>query len=431
MASKIVFVTKDGTYLPFALRCLIEGAEVRVAWTKPTTSKLGSGMVESIPLGKVASWKPDAVIFDCTGNGALADRMRKIGVPVYGGSVLADKLEFERDAVLDIIEKAGISVPKTFSTRNVNQAINHVRKTRETFVIKIDGEKGAGSSLTYVGRGPEDVIELLDTYAQKVKGAIINLQTKVGGVEISTEGFFDGEKFLPDMWNHTLERKKFMNGDLGPNTGCQGDILWWSDSNKIIEGGLKKMEPYLRKNGFYGQIDLNSMVERILTSDPGPHKEAFKIWGLELTPRFGINASVTLMELTATPMTSFFIEAANRRVKGIQKKKGYACSVTCSIPPFPNKTAEIPSKDIPVLFPKGNFPHMNLMDVWWNGDHFESAGDGGWIASPSGSGDTVKIAKHDAYSRVRDLNVPNLQYRTDIGDKAEEDIKTLERWGLL
>ena len=426
---RIVFLTKDGTYLPFAVRCLIEGAEVRVCWTKPRMDKIGVGMVEEISLGKLAAWKPDAVVVDCTGMGKIADRLRKSGLPVYGGSELADLLEYERDKVLDVLENAGIDVPETYSTRNVGQAIAYVRKKGEAFVIKLDGEKGAGSSLTYVGQGPEDVIEMLETYSGKIGGALINLQTKVRGIEISTEGFFDGKKFLDGMWNHTLERKKFMNGDIGPNTGCAGDVMWWTDTNKVIEQGIKKLEPVLGKMGFYGQIDLNTIVER--TWKDGTKDPEIKVWGLELTPRFGINASVTLMQLTDQPMARFFVDAAHRQVKDIKKSKGYAVSVTVSIPPHPNKTAEIPSKDIPVLFDMDLLSRVNPLDMWWNKDHFESAGGGGWICSPAGSGATVKDAKYQAYDTVASINLPNKQYRTDIGDQAQDDIKTLERWGML
>lgn len=426
---RIAFLTKDGTYLPFAVRCLIEGCEVRAVWTRPRKSRIGVGMVDELPLGALPKWKPDAVIVDCTGMGKIADRLRKAGLPVYGGSELADLLEYERDKVLDLLKQAGIAVPETYSTRNPSQAIAHVKKTGESFVIKLDGEKGAGSSLTYVGDGPEDVIEMLETYSGKIGGALINLQKKVRGVEISTEGFFDGKKFLDGFWNHTLERKKFMNGDIGPNTGCAGDVMWWTETNRVIEQGIKKLEPLLGKLGFYGQIDLNTIVERAWkdgTKDP-----EIKVWGLELTPRFGINASVTLMQLTDQPMSRFFVEAAHRQVREIKKSKGYACSVTLSIPPFPNKTAEIPSKDIPVLFDLDLLSSVNPLDMWWNGDHFESAGDGGWICSPAGSGATVREARYDAYAVVGQINLPNKQYRTDIGDKAEEDIKTLERWGMM
>lgn len=426
---RIAFLTKDGTYLPFAVRCLLEGAEVRACWTKPRKSQIGVGMVDELPLGKLAAWKPDAVIVDCTGMGKIADRLRISGLPVYGGSDLADLLEFERDKVLDVLEHAGIDVPETYSTRNVSQAIAHVRKKGKAFVIKLDGEKGAGSSLTYVGQSSEDVIEMLETYSGKIGGALINLQTKVQGVEISTEGFFDGQKFLPGLWNHTLERKKFMTGDIGPNTGCAGDVMWWTATNKVIEQGIKKLEPLLKEMEFYGQIDLNTIVER--TFSASKKDPEFKVWGLELTPRFGINASVTLMQLVDQPMSRYFQQAARREVKNIQKEKGYALSVTLSIPPHPNKSAEIPSKNIPVLFPISLLDRVNPLDMWWNKDHFESAGDGGWICSPAGTGSTVKEAKYEAYSVVDGINLPNKQYRTDIGDKAEEDIKTLERWGML
>jgi phosphoribosylamine--glycine ligase len=49
-----------------------------------------------------------------------------------------------------------------------------------------------------------------------------------------------------------------------------------------------------------------------------------------------------------------------------------------------------------------------------------------------GLGPTMRQAQRQAYSRVRNVMIPNMYYREDIGDRwSEEDSDRLHSWGYL
>jgi phosphoribosylamine-glycine ligase len=48
-----------------------------------------------------------------------------------------------------------------------------------------------------------------------------------------------------------------------------------------------------------------------------------------------------------------------------------------------------------------------------------------------GLGQTMKQAQSQVYSRIKNVMIPNMYYRTDIGDRWDEDSDRLHNWGIL
>ncbi len=429
--SRIAFLTKDGVFLPMALRCIDEGHDCIVFWTKkhPGTSAhlIGQGLVKIAPsLPDILRWKPDAIVADSTGMGAVCDNLRAAGFPVYGGSRIADELEFDRDGSLALCQQLGIAVPKTAVFKTFPEAHSFLKSEKGTYVVKLDGEAYAGSSLTFVPDSPEETREVLGAYQKVVKGKVdILLQEKVRGIEVTSEGFWNGDRWEESFWNHTLEKKKFMNDDIGPNTGCAGDILIAARRDRLVEQSIARLAPMLRKTDFYGQIDINTIV--------GYQDE--QVYALELTPRFGINASLTFMSMWVTGMGDWFVEVAKRQNPAIRVGSPYGCSVTVSVPPFPGTKSDGVTEGVPVLMPEPPVPHegekvfpnLNLFGVRKDGSHLVTVGFDGWVASPTGQGSSIPQAVQRAYRLVEAIKTPNKQYRTDIGPDAERDERSLRR----
>ena len=49
----------------------------------------------------------------------------------------------------------------------------------------------------------------------------------------------------------------------------------------------------------------------------------------------------------------------------------------------------------------------------------------------TGFGASVKQARQQAYQRVQNVLIPNMYYRTDIGERWYEDHDKLHTWGYL
>jgi phosphoribosylamine---glycine ligase len=116
---------------------------------------------------------------------------------------------------------------------------------------------------------------------------------------------------------------------------------------------------------------------------------------------------------------------------------GYAVGVVLTVPPFPYQAgyAEL-SKGLPILF-RGELSaedrrHLHYSEVALVDGQLVTAGMVGQAMVVTGSGDTVEAAQRRAYALAERVVVPNLRYRTDIGDRfLRRDRAEMERLGLL
>ena len=59
------------------------------------------------------------------------------------------------------------------------------------------------------------------------------------------------------------------------------------------------------------------------------------------------------------------------------------------------------------------------------------AGTSGVVLTVVGLGSTMKQAQAQCYSRVKNILIPNMYYRDDIGERWAEDSDRLHNWGYL
>src|SRR6266478_1062667 len=407
MASeKFLLISGGGDGLGLALRLRMEGNDVAV-WIREGRAKSNYDGL----LAKPKKWDEflDAstiVIFDSSGGGRTADRLRARGHFVFAGSTFADSLELDRAVALDFMSQAGIRTPESKTFRSWEKAKAYVKERDSRLVFKASGDTGnyLGS---YVSYDAQDLIEMLDHFAEVTSGKgkpEFILQDFVEGTEISTEGWFNGREFM-QPWNHTLERKQLMNDGLGPSGGCAGNLVWCErEINHVIETGIARMAPILADHEYVGPIDLNSVV-----NEDG-------VWGLEFTPRFGYDALPALLELVeggigptiaAMARLEFPTELplANRKAAGLR----------VSIPPYPSEHFH-PDEGIPVRgLTREDRDHLYFFDVKLNdANHLVSTNAFGAIVTVTGSGEGITDAFVGPMEIAKRAKIPQKQYRTDL-----------------
>jgi len=106
-----------------------------------------------------------------------------------------------------------------------------------------------------------------------------------------------------------------------------------------------------------------------------------------------------------------------------------------AVPPFPFEDPAAfkkYSEDATILFKKPNLEGVHLADVKVDEDgDWHLAGNIGYALIVSGSGITMEDARKVAYGRVENIMIPNLFYRTDIGERWRTDGDKLLVWGYL
>lgn len=103
------------------------------------------------------------------------------------------------------------------------------------------------------------------------------------------------------------------------------------------------------------------------------------------------------------------------------------------VPPFPFKdkeTFEVKSKDSVVIFSKPT-EGIHIEDVKLVNDEWLITGNTGVALIVCGTGQTMKQVQNQVYSRIKNIMIPHMYYRNDIGDRWYEDSDKLHAWGYL
>ena len=347
---------------------------------------------------------PDTVIvFDSCGGGKTAERLRSQGYSVFGSSVFADQLELDRELALGLMSEAGILVPPSQHFVSWQDGIAYVRDRPERYCFKSDKNK----LTSYVASSPEDMIEFLGKQEKDGEMAQFELQDFVKGFEISTEGWFDGQSFARPF-NHTFEKKKLMNGDIGPSSGCVGNIVEACPMCRIVAEGILRFEGILRYHGYVGCIDLNTIC-----NDDG-------VWGLEWTPRLGYDAFPALMEMLTVPLGELITRYARGGSGGDfpMNTEGFGAALRVSIPPYPCEDVDAP-RDVAIRsLIRADRPHAYFYNTYLAADdQLRSSGAWGAIAAFTAFGNTIPDAMGRCEEIAKRAEIRDKQYRTDLTDE--------------
>lgn len=415
--SRFLVLSEGGDGIGLALRLKNEGHEAPVWHRDPSCDKHGKGLVPFADEYRMGQ----TLVADCTGFGILMDKWRDEGIRTFGGSTFADKLETDRQFSEDVMTQARIETPKSMRAKSWEEAANIIKKIAaksEKVVLKPEGGL-SGNVPSYVASDEEDALKMLDHFQKNYMGDEIELtiQEFLKGVALSTEGWFNGEEWIPGMWNHTIERKQFLDGDLGPSGGCSGNLVWkCSERDPIVRKSLLLITDLLREHLYVGPIDINCVI-----SDEG-------IYGLEFTPRFGYDAFPTLLyALCGFDFGAFLGSCSRGEVPEVQLKEGFAAGIRLTLPPYPSSKGEA-NTGIPVRgFREEDKLWFYPYNVELVEEELKSSGGSGILGVMNGLGECAGEAFAKAYEICSRLKIPDVQYRTDLCEACLKDYRELER----
>lgn len=425
---KFLFVSLESLSGDLAWQLTKEGHEVKAHIKDKHDADVYNGFIE-----KINNWESykdwaDVIVFDDVEFGEIADKLRKNGKLVIGGSVYTDNLEMDRDFGQIEMKKYGVNILPQWQFSNYDEAIEFIEKNPERYVFKPSGNTpSVGKGLLFIGQEEDgkDLLELLrqnkSVWTKKVP--VFQLQKFVSGVEVAVGAFFNGKDFILPI-NVNFEHKRVFPGDIGPFTGEMGTLMFWSEPNKLFRMTLEKMKPALVESGYIGYIDINCIVN------------GKGIYPLEFTARFGYPTIQIQSEGITMPAGEWLYKLASGEQFELKTKKGFQVGVRISVPTLfvkstDKETVEI-YRDLPILFKKpNNLEGIHIEDVKIEDGVWRIAGTSGCLLVVTGSGTTVSEARQQAYTRIKNIMVQSMFYRTDIGLKWNTDSDKLQTWGYL
>jgi phosphoribosylamine---glycine ligase len=432
---KIALTSYSGSGAWFLLKFMQEGHKVDYFHSKPEWARVLNGIV---PTPKIISpdrrksldnfqadlpdySKYDLSVFDTTGREKQADHSLSL-CPTIGDGSVHSWMEDKRADGIRLMESAGIAVPPYQEFTDINEAKAFVKKTGKRYVFKPDGGQDQNCETTYVAKDAEDLLKYFEKLSKLSKGSPFILQEFIKGVECSLEGWFNGEDFY--CLNATIEEKKFMNDNIGPNTGCSGNLLFTvSYGSRLYKSGLAKMKEPLKQMGFRGMIDLNTIITDT------------DAYGLEWTPRFGYDASATFLNMYGGSYTELLHRVATGKVPEQSWNAEYGASVRLTSPPYP-WDMRVPKHDgVPITgIDPGNIDELlrtYLYDARLDGKQLVMAGLTGLVACPVTTGSSISEAFGKLDDRVKQIQFPDMQYRTDIQKSTGKRYLEVDKMGWL
>ncbi len=425
---KFLFVSLESLSGDLAWSVKKEGHEVKAYIKAKGDGDVYNGFIE-----KIERWEDhidwaDVIVFDDVEFGEQAEKLRKKGKLVVGGSVYTDRLEIDREFGQAEMKKYGVTVLPNWNFTNYEEAISFVRENPSRYVFKPSGNTpSGGKGLLFLGEEEDgkDLIEILDQNKNvwQKKAPVFQLQKYVSGVEVAVGAFFNGTDFILPI-NINFEQKRVFPGDIGPFTGDMGTLMFWSESNTFFRLTLEKMKPALIESGYRGYIDINCVAN------------GRGIYPLEFTARFGYPTIQIQTEGIMNPTGEWLEKLARGESFEFKTKKGFQIGVRLMVPTLfaQAKDHELVEMyhDLPIFFKKKtNFEGIHIEDVKNEDNIWRIAGESGVLMVIAGTGTTVEEARKQVYSRISNIMVQNMFYRTDIGLKWAEDSDRLHTWGYL
>jgi len=178
----------------------------------------------------------------------LADRLREAGIPCFGPSPRAARIESSKAFAKDLMQRAGVPTAQFTTFTSLDAACSYIRVKGAPIVVKASGLAGGKGAV--VCRTVEDA--LAAAHAMLAEGALGK-----AGAEVVIEDFMDGEELsilaLTDGINCLVlppsqDHKRVGVGDLGPNTGGMGAYspVTVATAEVVREAREKVFAPVLR-----------------------------------------------------------------------------------------------------------------------------------------------------------------------------------------
>lgn len=430
----VIFMSNSGESLPIVWRLRREGVDAGIYIHHPQYRRNYDGILPKLSVKDLKKQlrKTELVIFDITRPnerakqdvillktfglkstlpsvfGPVADKLRK-DHKVIGASTITEELELDRHKGIDLAKKVGFAIPEYHKFKNLKDGAKFLKGRSDLWVFKPDDNK----EFTYVEKFSGEILtKMLDEWLHRINDKCeYILQKKIEGDEVSSEVWISEQG--PRHFNHTLESKRFMAGNLGPAIGSQSNTVWIGKDSGLLIEPLKKMAAYLKSKGYIGPCDANCIVKGSV-----PHF-------LEWTPRFGYDAIYCLLTLLKGSLSDFFLKDFKADFHA-----GYACSQRISIPPYPYANPHLRhdfAKDVSIMNRLERVPFFWAQDIYSDTGKFKCAGADGILGVVSARDENLEAAWGKVSSAINKLKVCSyLQYRTDAFKEHAKRIKDLK-----
>jgi len=342
----------------------------------------------------------------------LADRLREAGVPVFGPSAAAARLEGSKVFAKEFMARHRIPTAPFTICNDAAAAHREVDRHTAPIVLKADG-LAAGKGVTVAMTREEAHRAVEDAMERQIFGAAgarLVIEEYMAGEEASLFVIADGERHLPFL--AAQDHKRIFDGDRGPNTGGMGAYAPATIVERPLLARINEeiVAPTLAGMATEGAPYAGLLYVGLMISPSGPRV-------VEYNCRFGDPEAQTLLPLLDTDLAELLAATAAGQLPTtpLRWKSGSAVTVVLASQGYPGPYdtgfditgVEDAERDGAVVFHAGTARRDGRLVT-----------AGGRVLNVMAIGPTLGHAIEKAYRAAGRIRFKGAQYRRDIGHRA-------------
>ncbi len=338
----------------------------------------------------------------------LADALREAGIPVFGPSAAAARLEGSKGFTKDLCAKKGIPTARYRRFSDAVQAKAYIAAQGAPIVVKADG-LAAGKGVTVASSVEEAQSAVDDCFAGGEVGVEVVVEECMTGPEASLFCLCDGDTAL--AFGTAEDHKRAYDGDEGPNTGGMGA---YSPSGLMTPEMTERALREIVRPTLEGMREMGTPFRGVLYAGLMLTAEGPKL--IEYNVRFGDPEAQVLMMRLESDLVPILLKAATGSLDGIEPRWSSEPAVTVVLaakgyPGAVRKGTSIgalpPSGDGEIVFHAGTALKDGVL-----------VANGGRVLNATARDADVGQAIARAYALVDRIDWPDGFCRRDIAHRA-------------
>jgi phosphoribosylamine--glycine ligase len=340
----------------------------------------------------------------------ISDRFQQAGIPVFGPSGSAARLESSKAFARELMVAHSIPCAAGREFTDYEKARNYLQKQHAPIVVKADG-LAAGKGVT-VANSIEEAMAALDAMMKDkvfvTAGDRVIIEECLVGREVSLLAFTDGQTVIPMA--PACDYKRVFDGDGGPNTGGMGSYSppGFFDEEMVRQVTATVIKPVVDAMAARGSPYQGVLYTGLIMTSQGPRV-------LEFNARFGDPETQAILPRLETDLVEIMLASINGALDRVKIEwSGDAC--------------------VGVVLASGGYPGeyqaghaISVSDRLEEGVNIYYAGarqaddrivtDGGRVLTVAATGKTLKDARDRVYRNIQYINFEGMHYRTDIAER--------------
>lgn len=352
----------------------------------------------------------------------VVDSFKKAGLNIFGPTKSAAQLEGSKAFTKDFLARHQIPTAEYQTFTEIDPAIAYIRDKGAPIVIKADGlAAGKGVIVAMTLEEAENAVrDMLAGNAFGDAGHRVVIEEFLTGEEASFIVMVDGKHVEPMATSQ--DHKRVGDGDTGLNTGGMGA---YSPAPVVTDDVFTKvMEQiiYPTVNGMAkeGNVYVGFLYAGLMIDKQGNPKV------IEFNCRFGDPETQPIMMRMQSDLIELCLAAVNGQLSTVKSNwdRRPALGVVMAAGGYPG---EYNTQDTIMGLPTESTSNCKVFHAGTSFEKGHVLTNGGRVLCVTALGDSVMDAQQRAYQQVDKIHWHGCFYRHDIGYRAIEREKTLNR----